>query len=129
MSDGQLRNTDRTTSQAHRPNTTSRRRRDSLEDLDQLLEAHLVGIATQADRSAIRFVSGNSSDVVGSPNFGFPTFWVNRAGEPLDRLGPKPDWLARTCWRCRTSSGLGALYREEGALKRGQFRAPSRAGE
>ena len=33
----------------------------------------------------------NSFDVMGSANFGFPTAWVNRTGEPLDKLGPVPD--------------------------------------
>jgi len=28
---------------------------------------------------------------MGSANFGFPTAWVNRTGEPLDKLGPVPD--------------------------------------
>ncbi len=40
----------------------------------------------------IGFVSSNSFDVIGSVNFGLTTFWVNRTGEPLDELGPEPDW-------------------------------------
>jgi len=39
------------------------------------------------------FVSSNSFDVAGSVNFGYPTFWLNRTGEPLDSLGLKPDWV------------------------------------
>ena len=39
----------------------------------------------------IGFVSGNSFDVIGSKNFGFPTFWVRRYGQPLDGLGLEPD--------------------------------------
>lgn len=39
----------------------------------------------------IGFVSSNSFDVMGSANYGYPTFWVNRRGLTLDMLGPKPD--------------------------------------
>ncbi len=42
-------------------------------------------------KAQIGFVSSNSFDVMGSANFGFPTAWVNRTGEPLDKLGPVPD--------------------------------------
>ena len=39
----------------------------------------------------IAFVSGNSFDVIGSKNYGFPTIWVRRYGQPLDGLGLEPD--------------------------------------
>jgi 2-haloacid dehalogenase len=39
----------------------------------------------------IGFVSSNSFDVMGSANYGYPTFWINRRGLTLDLLGPKPD--------------------------------------
>ena len=42
-------------------------------------------------KAQIGFVSSNSFDVMGSANFGFPTAWINRTGEPLDKLGPVPD--------------------------------------
>lgn len=42
-------------------------------------------------KEAIGFVSSNSFDVMGSANYGYPTFWVNRRGLVLDTLGPKPD--------------------------------------
>lgn len=38
----------------------------------------------------ITFVSSNGWDVCGATWFGFRTFWVNRAGNPLDRLGVTP---------------------------------------
>ncbi len=44
-------------------------------------------------KAQIGFVSSNSFDVMGSANFGFPTAWVNRTGEPLDKLGPVPDMV------------------------------------
>lgn len=43
----------------------------------------------------IAFVSGNSFDVIGSKNFGYPTIWVRRYGQPLDELGPEPDLIVR----------------------------------
>ena len=38
----------------------------------------------------IGFVSSNSWDVVGATHFGFRTFWINRAKQPLDELGVQP---------------------------------------
>jgi len=40
---------------------------------------------------AIGFVSSNCWDAAGAKSFGFRTFWVNRAGAPLDGLGFAPD--------------------------------------
>jgi 2-haloacid dehalogenase len=40
---------------------------------------------------AIGFVSSNCWDAAGARSFGFRTFWVNRAGAPLDGLGFVPD--------------------------------------
>jgi FMN phosphatase YigB (HAD superfamily) len=39
----------------------------------------------------ILFVSSNSFDVVGAKSFGSRVCWINRAGAPLDPLGPSPD--------------------------------------
>ncbi|MBI1882067.1 MAG: haloacid dehalogenase type II, partial [Chloroflexi bacterium] len=38
----------------------------------------------------IGFVSSNSFDIIGATAFGFRTFWVNRAANPLDELGFTP---------------------------------------
>ncbi len=46
-------------------------------------------------RDEIAFVSGNSFDVIGSRNFGFPTIWVRRHGQPLDDLGLAPDLVVK----------------------------------
>ena len=40
---------------------------------------------------AIGFVSSNGWDAVGATAFGFRTYWVNRAGAPVDQLGVVPD--------------------------------------
>jgi 2-haloacid dehalogenase len=46
-----------------------------------------LGLA--ADR--IGFVSANGWDAVGAKAFGFTVWWINRAGNPVDRHGPAPD--------------------------------------
>lgn len=38
----------------------------------------------------VLFVSSNGWDVAGASKFGFETVWVNRTGEPMDRLFAKP---------------------------------------
>jgi 2-haloacid dehalogenase len=40
---------------------------------------------------SILFVSSNCWDVCGATWFGYTTFWVNRAGAPLEELGVTPD--------------------------------------
>ncbi|HTO51602.1 MAG TPA: haloacid dehalogenase type II [Burkholderiales bacterium] len=40
---------------------------------------------------AIGFVSSNGWDAAGAKAFGFRTYWVNRAGAPVDPLGVAPD--------------------------------------
>ncbi len=57
-------------------------------------------------KAQIGFVSSNSFDVMGSANFGFPTSWVNRTGESLDKLGPVPDLVIPD--RERLAEALGA---------------------
>ena len=42
-------------------------------------------------REHILFLSSNGWDVSGAKSFGFQTFWVNRAGVPIERLGSEPD--------------------------------------
>jgi 2-haloacid dehalogenase len=51
------------------------------------LAVERLGVAA----SEIGFVSSNSWDALGAKSFGFRTFWVNRTGLPIDRLGFEPD--------------------------------------
>ena len=44
----------------------------------------------------IAFVSSNGWDAIGATWFGYRTFWVNRAGAPLDRLDAVPEGIGRT---------------------------------
>ncbi|MFQ5656853.1 MAG: HAD-IA family hydrolase [Candidatus Methylomirabilales bacterium] len=56
-------------------------------------------------KGEILFVSSNSFDVVGAKSFGFRVCWINRAGAPLDPLGPKPDLVVK-----RFDDLVGTLY-------------------
>ena len=56
-------------------------------------------------KEAIGFVSSNSFDVMGSANYGYPTFWVNRSGAPLDELGPKADLEVKDLAELATALG------------------------
>jgi 2-haloacid dehalogenase len=42
------------------------------------------------------FVSSNGWDAAGAAWFGFRTFWINRGGAPLERLGVSPEAIGRT---------------------------------
>ena len=50
----------------------------------------------QRPAARIGFVSSNCWDAIGAKVFGFTTFWVNRAGVPVDRHGPAPDRIITT---------------------------------
>ena len=71
--------------------------------LDDILSVQSVGIfkphASVYDlvqqrfggaRSDVLFVSANGWDAAGAAGYGFTTIWVNRAGEPMDRLPTSP---------------------------------------
>jgi len=60
-------------------------------------EAYALGpAAVGAAAGEIGFVSSNCWDAIGATWFGYRTFWVNRAGAPLDRLGVEPEGTGRT---------------------------------
>ncbi|WP_323775911.1 haloacid dehalogenase type II [Leisingera sp.] len=46
----------------------------------------LVGARFNCAREEVLFVSSNGWDAAGASGYGFVTAWVNRAGEPVDRL-------------------------------------------
>ncbi|WP_108815387.1 haloacid dehalogenase type II [Loktanella sp. Alg231-35] len=50
----------------------------------------LVGAHFGGTREEVLFVSSNGWDAAGAAGYGFQTAWVNRAGEPVDRLYAKP---------------------------------------
>ena len=43
-------------------------------------------------KESIGFVSSNCWDACGAKAYGFTTFWVNRAGAPVEELGNAPDF-------------------------------------
>ena len=50
----------------------------------------LVGQRFGTDPGEVLFVSSNGWDAAASAGYGFQTVWVNRAGEPVDRLPWRP---------------------------------------
>ena len=59
-------------------------------------EAYEIGIhELGVTPNEIIFVSGNSFDVIGAKNYGYPTIWVRRYDQPLDQLGLSPDLIVK----------------------------------
>ena len=50
----------------------------------------MVGTRFGTDPGEVLFVSSNGWDAAAAAAYGFSTAWVNRAGEPMDRLPGKP---------------------------------------
>lgn len=55
----------------------------------------LVGSEFAVPRDEVLFVSSNGWDAACAAAYGFLTVWVNRAGEPMDRLPGKPGQVLR----------------------------------
>jgi 2-haloacid dehalogenase len=51
----------------------------------------LAASALRLPPAQIGFVSANCWDAIGAKAFGFVSYWINRAGAPVDRHGPAPD--------------------------------------
>ncbi|PUB12142.1 haloacid dehalogenase type II [Yoonia sediminilitoris] len=66
----------------------------SVEDVQVFKPHHsvydLVGDHFQCAKTEVLFVSSNGWDAAGAAGYGFQTAWVNRAGEPMDRLYATP---------------------------------------
>ncbi len=78
------------------------------ESLDAVLSVEAVGVYKPDSRvyemasgrfgvapSEVLFVSSNGWDAAAATGFGFTTLWVNRAGDPVDRLPWTPRHTAR----------------------------------
>jgi 2-haloacid dehalogenase len=52
--------------------------------------------ALQLPREKIVFAAFGGWDAAGAKSFGLDTFWVNRLGAPLERLGTRPDAIGVT---------------------------------
>lgn len=46
-------------------------------------------------QAEVMFVSSNGWDTAGAAGYGFATVWVNRAGDPPDRLWATPHRILR----------------------------------
>ncbi|MFV1497419.1 haloacid dehalogenase type II [Phaeobacter sp. JH20_02] len=55
----------------------------------------LVGKRFGCQRDEVLFVSSNGWDAAGAAGYGFTTAWVNRSGEPMDRLPWRPHHVLR----------------------------------
>ncbi len=53
----------------------------------------MVGSRFGTTPEAVLFVSSNGWDAAGAKGYGFATVWVNRAGDPVDRLPWRPDHI------------------------------------
>lgn len=53
----------------------------------------LVGARFGCSKEDVLFVSSNGWDIAGAAGYGFRTVWVNRAGDPVDRLPYRPDHI------------------------------------
>lgn len=55
----------------------------------------LVGAHFDCAKSDVLFVSSNGWDIAAAAGYGFHTAWVNRIGEPVDRLANKPEFIVK----------------------------------
>ncbi|MHA7876369.1 haloacid dehalogenase type II [Roseivivax sp.] len=56
----------------------------------------MVGAHFGTRPEEVMFVSSNGWDAAGAAGYGFETFWVNRKGEPVDRLPARPQHVLET---------------------------------
>lgn len=52
--------------------------------------------ALGAQRAEILFVSSNAWDATGAGWFGFRTAWINRADAPFEKMGQRPEYVAKS---------------------------------
>lgn len=55
----------------------------------------MVEPALSVTPSKVLFVSANGWDIAGAARFGFNTAWINRTGQPMDRLPQRPKHILR----------------------------------
>jgi 2-haloacid dehalogenase len=67
----------------------------SVEDVDIFKPSSkvydMVGARFGCSMDDVLFVSSNGWDVAGATGYGFQTVWVNRSGDPVDRLPHRPN--------------------------------------
>ncbi len=55
----------------------------------------MVGARFDVDKADVLFVSANGWDAASATSYGFKTAWINRQGDPVDRLSAKPTHVLR----------------------------------
>lgn len=69
---------------------------DAIRSYKPAPEAYNLAVETLSlQKEEILFVAFAGWDVAGAKWFGFPTFWVNRLGTPIEELGVTPDGSSR----------------------------------
>ncbi|VAW66851.1 Haloacid dehalogenase, type II, partial [hydrothermal vent metagenome] len=69
---------------------------DSAKTFKPAASAYQLGVdRLNLKREEIAFAAFAGWDVAGAKWFGYPTFWVNRAGFPDEELGVKPDGMGK----------------------------------
>ncbi len=69
---------------------------DSIRTFKPDPKAYALGVKKLGyPKEQILFVAFAGWDLAGSKWFGYPTFWVNRQGAPLEQLGTSPDGSSR----------------------------------
>jgi 2-haloacid dehalogenase len=66
----------------------------------------LVGQRFGCDKDQVLFVSSNGWDAAGASGYGFETAWVNRAGDPVDRLPWRPKHMLQDLVRIPELAGV-----------------------
>jgi 2-haloacid dehalogenase len=67
---------------------------------------HLAARALRASREDIAFTAFAAWDAFGAKAFGFPTYWANRLGAPVEDIGANPDATARDLSKLADFAGL-----------------------
>lgn len=70
----------------------------------------LVGARFDCAPSEVLFVSSNGWDAAAAGHYGFNVAWVNRAGDPTDRLPQVPTQILSDLTSIPTLAGVGAAH-------------------
>lgn len=66
----------------------------------------LVGARFGTSPERVLFVSSNGWDIAGAAAYGFATVWINRAGDPVDRMPGQPAAIGRDLTAVAEQLGL-----------------------
>jgi 2-haloacid dehalogenase len=66
----------------------------------------LIGARFGTSPDQVLFVSSNGWDIAGAAAYGFQTIWINRAGDPVDRMPGRPAAIGRDLTAVTEQLGL-----------------------